>query len=168
MGSTSQFRGDTPWEDFYDTIEASTPSIRAIGVTDYYLTGAYEQVRQARDDERLPNVGLIFANIELRLKIGTMRGHWVNMHLLVSPEDPDHITHIRRLLASLSFRAFNEKFSCTPEDFVRLGYVADATIKDEKAALRHGVEQFKVDFEELRKLFDESAWARSLSDFRCK
>ena len=39
-----QFRGRNPWNGYLETLEAETPSIRAIGVTDYYLTNNYERI----------------------------------------------------------------------------------------------------------------------------
>ena len=30
--------------------------------------------------------------------IGTVKGKWVNIHLLVSPEDPHHLTELNRFL----------------------------------------------------------------------
>ncbi len=156
----NQFAGDDAWEQYLQTIEKSVPPIRAIGVTDYYFTENYEYVRQQWENGRIQNVDLIFPNVELRLNVGTNRGRFVNIHLLVSPEDPDHINQLHRLLSRLQFRAYNEIFSCTQSDLIRLGRVSDPKIIDEKAALRHGAIQFKTDFEQLRTAFDNSAWAK--------
>lgn len=68
----------------------AAPVIRALGVTDYYLLDTYERVRDAKHrDGRLPGVDLVFPNVELRLAFGTVKGNWVNCHLLVNPQDPD-------------------------------------------------------------------------------
>jgi hypothetical protein len=69
-----QFAGDDPWNEYFNRLEASDPPIRAIAVTDYYLTGTYEYVREQKVQGRLPTVELIFANVELRLDVGTMKG----------------------------------------------------------------------------------------------
>jgi hypothetical protein len=43
---------------------------------------------------------------------------------------------------------------------IRLGKRADLTIQDDRAALAHGATQFKVNFDQLRKVFSESDWAK--------
>lgn len=37
-----QFRGGNAWNQYLDALEAEDPPIRAIGVTDYYLTDNYK------------------------------------------------------------------------------------------------------------------------------
>lgn len=157
----NQFIGEDPWGDYFSTLEASAPPIRAIGVTDYYLTDIYEHVLREKENGRLSKVDLIFPNIELRLDIGTIKGRWVNVHFIVSPEDSEHLTQVHRFLSRLSFRAYNDTFACRLEDLVRLGKVADPNITDNDAALRHGAGQFKVSFDQLREEFDKSEWAKA-------
>jgi hypothetical protein len=43
---------------------------------------------------------------------------------------------------------------------VRLGKRADPSITDDRAALAHGATQFKVNFDQLRKVYSESDWAK--------
>jgi energy-coupling factor transporter ATP-binding protein EcfA2 len=156
----NQFKGLDAWERYLDSLEAADPPIRAIAVTDYYLTETYERVLQEKILGRLPNVDLIFPNIEMRLDVGTMRGRWVNIHLLVSPEDPEHTIQLGRLLARLRFGAYDDTFVCTRDDLIRLGKRADPLITENGAALRHGAMQFKVNFAQLREEFTKMAWAR--------
>jgi hypothetical protein len=49
-----QFRGTDPWEDYLTTLENRTPTIRALGVTDYYSLSTYERVRAEKQNGRLP------------------------------------------------------------------------------------------------------------------
>lgn len=154
----NQFGGVDPWGDYLRGLETSTPAIEAIAVTDYYVTDTYEEVLRHRNAGRLPNVELIFPNIEVRLDVRAKNG-FVNIHLLVSPEDADHLDQLRRILARLQFRAFNDRFDCTREELIRLGKKADNSITDNRAALVHGATQFKVNFAELREVFKESEWA---------
>jgi len=93
--------------------------------------------------------------------IGTVRGNRVNIHLLLSPEDPNHVAELKRFLGRLTFKAFNDTFSCNQNDLVRLGQCADPKIQSIDAALRHGATQFKVAFEELQGAFNDHAWAKS-------
>ena len=154
-----QFRGVDPWSRYLDALEAETPPIRAIGVTDYYLTDNYEKTREYKEAGRLSDVQLIFANIEMRLDVAAKSG-FINIHLLVSPEDPDHVHEIRRILSRLTFSAFGDSFTCKREELIRLGKCANPTIRDKRAALREGSTQFKVSFTELRDVIYQSAWAR--------
>jgi hypothetical protein len=154
-----QFGGAGSWEDYLGNIEASSPIIRALGVTDYYLLDTYQGVRAAKADGRLPDVDLVFANVELRLGFGTVKGNWVNCHLLVSPEDPDHVEATRRFLAQLTFDFNRDRFSCTPEDLARLGTKIDASLTG-RAALALGATQFKVSFEQLVEAYRAMDWAR--------
>ena len=154
-----QFKGDNAWSQYLDALEAEDPPIRAIGVTDYYLTDNYERVCESKDAGRLPNVDCIFPNVEMRLAVSGKSG-FINLHLLVSPHDPDHLTELSRILTRLSFTAFQDRFNCTPADLVRLGKRADPEIQSDRAALKNGATQFKVNFEELRMVFQDSGWAR--------
>jgi hypothetical protein len=155
-----QFGGVGAWETYLSHIEGRAPVIEALGVTDYYLTETYEEVRRRKDAGRLQNISLIFPNIELRLSVAAKTG-FVNMHLLVSPEDPNHIDEARLLLTRLQFSAFGDVFDCTREGLIRLGRRVDASATDERAALAVGATQFKVDFDQLRKVYEANEWAQA-------
>ncbi len=154
-----QFGGGDPWEAYLQAIEACSPSIEALGITDYYTTNTYEEVRRRKGQGRLSEVKFLFPNIELRLDVAAKTG-FVNLHLLVSPDDPDHVDEIKRFLSRLHFVAHSDRYDCTEADLIRLGKVADASIKDDRKALAHGATQFRVSFDGLRNAFKESAWAR--------
>jgi uncharacterized membrane protein len=81
------------------------PPIRAVGVTDHYSADSYERVCEAKRQGSLLNRSLIFPNIEMRLGIGTVKGRWVNLHLLVGPEDPDHLIELKRFLLNAALRS---------------------------------------------------------------
>jgi hypothetical protein len=155
----NQFGGGDAWPNYLTALENATPKIEAIGVTDYYLTDTYEEVFRRRIPGRLPDVRLIFPNIEVRLDVAARSG-FVNLHLLVSPEDPDHLVQVRRIFTRLQFNAYGDRFDCTREELIRLGKRADPTITDDRAALAHGATQFKVNFAQLREIFSESDWAK--------
>jgi hypothetical protein len=148
------------WELYLNALETASPALAAIGITDYCITRSYERVKAEKDKGRLKGCDLLFPNIELRLNTGTVKGNFVNIHLLVSPEEPDHIAELNRFLGRLSFSAFDDKFACTPAELIRLGRRADPTkIKDE-AALQHGCSQFKVSLENLLETYQGIEWAR--------
>src|SRR6516164_8955909 len=85
------------------------------------------------------------------------KGH---VHLLVSPEDPDHTEQIRRFLRSLTFSAFDESFRCERSDLIRLGYRYDKSIRNEAVALAAGTNQFKISPDQLRDEWKRSAWVQ--------
>jgi hypothetical protein len=154
----NQFGAADQWEAYLTSLEGLAPKVEAIAVTDYYVTDTYEELLKHKAAGRLPDVKLVFPNIELRLDVAAKSGV-VNVHLLVSPEDPDHLSEVKRILKRLQFHAFNDRFDCTHEELIKLGKRSDGTITDDGAALRHGAKQFKVNFDQLRKVIDESEWA---------
>jgi hypothetical protein len=156
----NQFTGPTAWDDYLTALERAAPLIEAIAVTDYYVTDTYEEVLRHKAAGRLPDAKLIFPNIELRLDVATTKGGFVNLHLFVSPEDPNHLEEAERLLSRLQFNVMQDRFDCTRADLIRLGRKADPSISDDHAALAYGVSQFKVNFEKLRVVFSESGWAK--------
>nr|WP_209046925.1 AAA family ATPase [Rhizorhabdus histidinilytica] len=156
----NQFSGLTAWEDYLTALEQAMPVIQAIAVTDYYVTDTYEEVLRRQGAGRLPNAKLVFPNVELRLDVATAKGGFVNLHLFVSPEDPNHVDELRRLLSRLQFNVMQDRFDCTKEDLIRLGKKADPNITDDRAALSYGANQFKVNFQKLREVFSESGWAK--------
>ena len=155
----NQFGGGDAWDIYLKGLENSSPKIQAIAVTDYYVLESYEEALKHKALGRIPDIKLLFPNIELRLDVAAKKG-FVNIHLLVSPEDTDHVNQITRILSRLQFNAFGDRFDCTPKDLVALGKRSDPSIKDDRAALIAGATQFKVSFNQLREVFQESEWAK--------
>jgi hypothetical protein len=153
------FEGPDVWEEYLALIEAATPAVVALGITDYWSIDLYEQVLEKKAEGRLPDVELIFPNVEIRLGVGTGSGSAVNAHLLISPDDPDHVKEARRFLSSLAFEAKKETYRCTREDLIRLGQAHDKAATDEKRALEVGTNQFKTTTTDLKKAIGGSEWA---------
>lgn len=156
-----QYPAADGWEQFLTRIEASEPRVRALGITDYYSTATYEQAAAYKAAGRMPDVDLIFPNVELRLGIGTDKGSPVNIHLLVSPDDHDHLARLHAFLSDLRFEAKDERYRCTPPDIIRLGRAHDANATSNQRALEVGTNQFKVDLANLREAMKASDWARA-------
>ena len=154
------FPKENGWELYLDAVEAVAPAIQALAVTDYCVTRSYERMREEKAKGRLKECDLLFPNIELRLNTGTVKGNFVNIHLLVSPEDPNHVDELNRFLGRLLFSAFDDEFACTPSDLVRLGRCAHGGYINEEAALKHGVTQFKVSLDNLLNMYRSIDWAQ--------
>jgi energy-coupling factor transporter ATP-binding protein EcfA2 len=156
-----QYCGTDPWVEFLDRIEQSEPPVRALGITDYCGIDTYRATAAYRKAGRLNSVGLIFPNVEFRLALGTTKGPGINVHLLFSPEAPDHVDRICEALGGLIFRYQDEEFRCTRAGLTGLGRAFDPSQSDDDAAYREGVKQFKVTYEGLEHSFKHSAWLRA-------
>lgn len=155
-----QYSGTNPWEAFLARIEASDPPIEALGITDYFGVEPYERVQELKRQGRLPNVGLVFPNVELRLNIETNKGSALNLHLLFSPDDPDHIDRIKRFLLEFEFQYLGENFRCQRDDFIRLGRAHKPEQTDPEAARAIGANQFKVSLDQLRAALQKHEWVK--------
>lgn len=156
-----QYTGADAWREFFSRIDEQDPPIRALGITDYFLVDTYEQTCRAKATGSLPGVHFLFPNVEIRLSTGTVSNSALNAHLLFSPNDSDHLERIRRLMAGFKFRYQRDEFRCERSELIRLGCAHDPSIVDERAALTAGVNQFKIDFEELRKTWETNDWFRN-------
>ena len=97
---------------------------------------------------------LIFPNIEMRLDVVTAGGRWANVHLPVSPEDPDHLIEIERLVGFVR-KCMAISFSCTRGGSDRIGSESriSAWFVDVTVISLCGASQFKVGFSQLRDEF---------------
>jgi hypothetical protein len=155
-----QYLEPDSWERFLAAIETSSPRIEALGVTDYWCLDSYKRVVSHKQQGRLPDVSCLFPNIELRFATTTSKGAAVNMHLLVSPNDPEHVREARRFLERLTFRYGAETYRCDRDDLVRLGRAHDPAITHDAKALEVGTNQYKITHEALNAEWRDSGWAR--------
>ncbi|MDE1714391.1 AAA family ATPase (plasmid) [Chromobacterium amazonense] len=156
-----QYSGADPWREFFSRVDGQDSPIRALGITDYFLVDTYEQACRAKAAGSLPGVHFLFPNVEIRLSTGTVSSSALNAHLLFSPNDCDHLDRIRRLMAGFKFRYQRDEFRCERSELIRLGRAHDPSIVDERVALTAGVNQFKIDFEELRETWETNDWFRN-------
>jgi energy-coupling factor transporter ATP-binding protein EcfA2 len=157
---SDQYPANDGWEQFLVRIEASDPPVRVLGITDYYSTATYQRALTHKAAGRLKDVRLLFPNVELRLGVGTGTGTPVNIHLLVSPDDADHLARLHSFLSNLEFEALGERYRCTPDEIRRLGRAHDQSALTDERALEVGTNQFKVDLANLRDAMRSSKWAR--------
>jgi energy-coupling factor transporter ATP-binding protein EcfA2 len=153
--------GKDDWEPYLQAIEQSSPRIRALGITDYYSFALYQQVVDHKKAGRLKDVELVFPNVEMRFEMGTASDGVINFHLLVCPNDPDHLEKLLSFMRKLTFEAHGETYACDRDELIKLGraHKGDPGLAPE-AALKEGTNQFKVSRSKLQEAFDKSAWAK--------
>ncbi|KIL99370.1 ATPase involved in DNA repair [Paramagnetospirillum magnetotacticum MS-1] len=121
-------------------------------------------MKEHKEAGRLGNVILLIPNIEFRISPKTARGNAVNIHLLISPDDPDHVDRIENALSYLVFEgAFEDKFKCLPADLAKLGRETGGADLDQEAAIRAGANVFKIEFDVFKKWFEGQRWLRENS-----
>ena len=151
---SDQFNGD--WDGYLTAIEKTDPIIRALGVTDYLCLQTYKEVRRRKQqDKRLPQVSCIFPNVEFRLDIKTAKARAINIHLLFSPDDPNHEYEIESILRKLKFEFQDRSYACSRSELIALGRAFDKNQTDEDGALRTGANQFKITLANLQTVFKE-------------
>ena len=154
-----QFNGD--WQSYLTYVETATPKVEALGVTDYFSIQTYRKAKEYWAAGRMPGVKLLFPNVEMRLDIKTSKSKAINLHLLFSPDDPNHECEIERILAQLQFEFGERGYSCTRAQLTELGRAVDPNATTEKAALKVGTNQFKTTLLDLKKLFRKEKWLRN-------
>jgi ABC-type lipoprotein export system ATPase subunit len=154
---SDQFKGN--WEAYLSSVETSAPRVRGLGVTDYFCIETYKEVQKRKEGGRLRDVDLLFPNVEMRLDIKTATIKPINLHLLFSPDDPDHQYEIERILGQLRFKYQEQWYACTRQELIRLGRAFDPSQSNEDGAFRTAVNQFKTTLPELQDLFlQEKKW----------
>ena len=154
-----QFRG---WDEFLAVIEEQT-EVLMIGITDYFSIANYSRLKKYKEAGRIPNIDLLVPNIEFRIAPPNDTARAVNIHLLVCPDDLNHETEILNALGRLTWQYRGRNYSCLPEQLISLGRAFDPTAVDNRAALRAGVIQFKVDFTTLRDWYYSEPWLHANS-----
>jgi hypothetical protein len=155
-----QFGGEEAVDEFIERVNNSSPRIRALGITDYSVFDSYKLALEWHHQKRFPGVEILFPNIELRFAVSAGKGSPINVHLLVSPEDADHIEQAERFLNELTFIYSGETYRCTRDDLIRLGRAHKPDANNDRQALEIGSEQFKINPDDLINAFQKSEWAR--------
>ncbi len=145
------------WDGYLQAIE-SQDEVRVLGVTDYLSIETYSILKDHKERGRIPEIDLLIPNIEFRLAPPTDKATAVNIHLLISPDDPQHEHQIKNALGRLNWEFNQQRYSCLPDQLMALGRAFDPEIKDEAAALSAGALQYKIDFTAFRDWFNREHW----------
>jgi energy-coupling factor transporter ATP-binding protein EcfA2 len=151
-----QFADD--WEGYLTAIENAAPTVEALGVTDYLSIECYKAVRAKKAEGRLPNVKLIFPNVEFRMTVETDKVRGINLHLLFCPDDADHVERIERALSALTFEYKGSPYRCNLAELGLLGEAHHNGAIHGIAARGVGANQFKVTLDQFRKMVRNDKW----------
>jgi energy-coupling factor transporter ATP-binding protein EcfA2 len=154
-----QFKG---WDSYLQAIRDSS-DVKVLGVTDYMSIANYSRVKAIRGKGDLSNIELLIPNIEFRVAPPTEKATAVNLHILISPDDPHHEQEISNALARLHWDFNGRRYSCTREQLINLGRAVDPKQTDDHGAFCVGVLQFKVDFTHFRDWYQAEHWLRANS-----
>ena len=152
------------WEEYLAAIEAADDSIAVLGITDYFTIRTYKTLLAHRQKRRIPKIELLIPNIEFRLIPVTGDGKAINLHLLISPHDPNHVTRIEEALGQLTIDRSGDIIPCTEDGLRRLGSRMRPNLSNEpEAAFKEGVEQFKIGFDQFQKWWKSQPWLQQNS-----
>ena len=156
----SQFAG---WDEYVDALEKAGKGVSGLGVTDYCAIEGYKKILEYQGGRRLGQFDLVLPNIEFRIQPETPDGRAINIHILVSPEDPKHVEKIEQALAKLTFKYKGNPYSCKRDELISLGKAHDPAQKDDDAAFKGGVNVFKPSFDTFRDWYIDNEWLRTNS-----
>lgn len=150
--------GNISVEDALTALAGCEPKIEAVGITDYFTTASFRRAQDAWKAGAGQDIAYLFPNVELRLDVPTTKGAGINLHVLAAPADVDGLD---RMLASLTFTYGDNVYRADRTGLISLGraFKGESSLAED-AALREGANQFKVNFDELRTLFQRDAWYR--------
>ena len=77
-------------------------------------------------------------NVELRLDMKTAKLKPINIHLLFSPDDPDHGYQIDRILGKLKFTLDDRDYACSRSELIALGRACDPSKRMTMAPIVRG------------------------------
>lgn len=148
------------WNDYVAELEKAPPEVAVIGITDYASIEGYKILQEYRAAGRLSNFALVLPNIEFRLSLITRDRASVNMHLLFSPEHPNHVHCVEDALCRLTFEFQGQRYPCTRTGMVNLGRASNPRCTSDEAAYAEGNNQFKLELSTLRDWLKQERWAR--------
>lgn len=158
----TQFRGD--WESYITAIEQSTSGVAVIGITDYYSISGYEKVLAYRKENRMRNIETVIPNIEFRITPSTKIGKGINIHLLINPDDTNHVNEIKNALSRLTIDYNEQKYACVETQLRSYGQALyPETAYCDIISLREGTNNFKPSYDTFKKWYNSEKWLKKNS-----
>lgn len=158
----TQFKGD--WDGYISAIEQSDSGVAVIGITDYYSISGYEKVLAYRKERRIRNIETVIPNIEFRITPNTGKNKGINIHLLINPEDTNHVDEIKIALSRLNINYLGQNYACTEEQLRAYGRaLAPQTANCQVASLKEGINNFKPSYDTFKQWYNGEKWLRENS-----
>lgn len=151
------------WDEYITALEVKGKGVSVVGITDYCGIDGYKHVLDQRKNGRLTDFALVVPNIEFRISPELPDGRAINIHILISPDDPEHVEKIEQALRKLKFSWNGNPYACARDELIALGRAVKSQGKEETIALKNGVNAFKPSFETLRDWFNENRWLQDNS-----
>ncbi len=146
------------WDTYIAELETAGAGVSVVGITDYCTIEGYKQILSYHRSGRLGGFDLLLPNIEFRMTPELPGGKAVNIHLLLSPEDPEHVEKIEQALGKLTFSYNGDPYSCVPTELRKLGQKVNAKATESSSQLRAGINAFKPPFEQFREWRTSNRW----------
>ena len=158
----NQFHG---WDSYLATLNNfDRGQISVVGITDYFSIDGYKRILAERNNGNLSKFDLVIPNIEFRISPSTQSGKGINVHLLISPNDPNHVSEIESALTRLYFVYNHQRYSCSKPELIKLGRaVKSGQSLSPEAAFREGVTQFKPSLDTFRGWYENELWLKGNS-----
>jgi len=155
----NQFRG---WDSYLEKLESFDRGyISVVGITDYFSIDGYKKILAERNSGNLSNFDMVIPNIEFRISPSTASGKGINVHLLISPDDPNHVSEIESALTRLYFVYNGQPYSCSKPELIKLGRaVKIGQSLSPEAAFKEGVTQFKPGLDTFREWYKNESWLK--------
>ena len=144
------------WNKYFDKL-SSLKNISVLGITDYFSIDGYLKVNAHKEQGYLKNIDLILPNVELRIVPVTGIESPINLHVIFS-SDPEIIDDLEsKFFSSLVFPYQNNSYKCLKSDLIKLGrkYNNNSSL-EENSAYISGIEQFKVNIDQLKEIFNKN------------
>lgn len=143
---------DEVWEEYIDALENS--DITVFGITDYFSIDNYYRVKQYQETGRLQGK-TILPNIEMRITPVTKSGIAINIHAIFDPTLTKQELD-REFFGNLTIKHGDDTYGCTREHLIAFGRkLANNATYPENAAIRKGIEEFVVSFEQLHDILSK-------------
>lgn len=158
----TQFKGD--WEAYITAIEKSTSGVSVIGITDYYSISGYEKVLAYRQQGRMDNIERVIPNIEFRITPNTNKYKGINIHILINPEEPDHVENIKVALSRLFIDYNGQKYACVDDQLRAYGKALyPQAAQDSNSSLKEGINNFKPSYDIFKNWYNGEKWLKENS-----
>lgn len=155
-GRNDLFDGATveeKWDKFVESINSYVGEVSVVGITDYLSVDNYFKFKELLSSGKIKkDILFVLPNVELRLVPVAGSGRALNLHCIFNPSYDGSLE--RRFFAALKFRYNNRDYGADKASLIELGKALKGSGISEEEALSHAREQFVIEPDKLRELFE--------------